>query len=63
MPMRVAAPRPRRKPSEKSNAPGGKSKATCGSKCSAPVAITASVVTSVPTQSATVIFAIESMRR
>ena len=64
MPMREAAPRPMKKPSEKLNAPGGKSNAMCaievqragddhGERRS----------TSVPTQSDTVIFAIDVMRR
>ena len=37
MPTRVAAPRPSRKPIEKWNASGGKSNATRGLKCAAPV--------------------------
>ncbi len=63
MPMREAAPRPIRKPSEKLKAPGGKSNATPGSNRTSPVAITTSVVTSVPTHKLTVIFAIDVMRR
>ena len=61
--MREAAPRPKRNPSENPNAPGGKSNARRASKCSAPVAITAATVTSVPTQRLSVIVAMESMRR
>ena len=54
MPTRDAAPRPIRNPSEKLKAPGGKSNAIRASKWRAPVTITAAVVSSVPTQSATV---------
>src|ERR1700737_3849496 len=54
MPTRQAAPRPSRKPIEKLNAPGGKSKALAGSKCTAPVRITATLVISVPIHSVTV---------
>ena len=53
--MREAAPSPRKKPSEKVNAPGGKSNAMRGLKCVAPVTITAITVTNVPAQSETVI--------
>ena len=63
MPIRDAAPSPRKKPSEKLNAPGGKSKAMCGLKCVAPVRITPTTHTSVPTQSEIVIVTIESTRR
>ena len=63
MPTRAAAPRPNRNPVEKWKAPSGKSKAMAGSKWNAPVTITASVVTSVPTHSVTVSVPMESMRR
>ena len=58
-----AAPKPKRKPSEKLNAPGGKSKARAALKCIAPVTITASVVSNVPIHKLTVIVPIEVMRR
>ena len=63
MPMRADAPSPMKKPSEKLNASGGKSKAMAGLKFSAPLTMTASVVTRLPTQSVTVRRLIESMRR
>jgi hypothetical protein len=44
-------------------APGGKSNATLGSKWRAPVITTTSTVTSVPTHRATVIVAIDVIRR
>jgi hypothetical protein len=52
-----------RNPSEKSKAPGGKSNATCESKWTRPVAITAPAVRSVPIQRLTVIVAMEVIRR
>ncbi len=52
-----------RKPKEKSNAPGGKSKAILGSKCRAPVTTTTMTVTIVPIHSVTVIVAIDVIRR
>ena len=54
MPTRDAAPRPIRKPNEKLNAPGREIEGAAGSKCSAPLTITASVVSSVPIQRLTV---------
>ena len=63
MPTRAEAPRPSRKPSENVNAPGGTSNATDGWKYSAPLTITASVVTNVPIHSVTVRRPTDSMRR
>ncbi len=63
MPMRDAAPSPRKKPSEKLKAPGGKSKATVGSKCRNPAAMTTLAVRIVPIQSVTVMRAMDVMRR
>ena len=63
MPTRDAAPRPNRNPTENENAPEGTSKASAGSKCIAPVTITAAVVRSVPIQRLTVSVPIDPMRR
>ena len=63
MPIRDAAPSPKSRPIENLNASGGRSNATAGSKCSAPVTITPSVVARVPSQSATVSLPIDAMRR
>ena len=52
-----------RKPKENAKAPGGKSKATRASKCRAPVTTTTSTVTMVPTHKATVMVAIDVIRR
>jgi hypothetical protein len=63
MPIRVAAPKPKKKPSEKLNAPGGKSKAIPELKLKTPVTITASVVRIVPIHKLTVNLPMKVMRR
>jgi hypothetical protein len=54
MAISMAPPRPRKKPREKSKAPGGKSKAILASNLSRPVPMTAITVASMPAHKITV---------